>query len=444
MIRPAAESEALASLENHSGLDPQELRDYLDYLASKLEAHRDGRKPAVYFSPSIEWLGHVCQDAHIIKTLYDVKDHQIFFVSHKPRREINPYVSAVALRDFVPTFVEERHREWNIAVSKALLKGGLEVSYRGYVFLFGYHASALKEHYQRHLLAHGRAATYRLTPEEVDLRTSILRNCGVEPGDKIAVIHVRSSGYWAGRFVTGSDTTNEFRNARIENYVPAIEYLRRKGYFVVRVGDNSMPPAPVSGPRFLDAPYSPDYELFADVAFASCCEVFIHCCSGPLDLARGFGSRLFGINPILSHFWPTEPDEVFLPKKHRLTHNGEYLSIPEVINLDLCSVTNTQVLSQVGVEMVENTPEEILGAVEEYVERETLDTILSSAAATGFRSVAKAEHDMRTARHDPAPERRSFVMWYPTIAMSAVTLDSNPSLLSGDLLPFEDRPWRLG
>ena len=442
MSAGASRLDLIRSLENTSGVDPSQIADYLDFLIPTLDRHRDGREPVVFFFPTLEWIGHVCQDAHVVKALYDPKRYQLFFILSRPRWTLNRSVIDVALRDAVPVDAGETLSAWNITVSHARLVRGIAVRHRGYEFVFGGQGGGLLEQYTPFRFRDRPLGTFRLTAEEIDERAALFGRLGIEQDARIVVLHVRSSDYWDARS-PGIDKFNRFRDADIANYGPAIELLIDSGYHVVRLGDDRMPRCPVVDPRFLDAPFHPNYTPFVDVAVVSACELLIHSCSGPQDLARGFGRRMACMNGHISNHWPMEPGEFFLAKGYELVGRGDRLSIPEMINLDLCAATSGRQFAEAGVNLVENTPAEIRSATAELIVALGHERIWSTPACEGFRALAKQEHERRLVRHDPTPSRRTFQMWQPSGGMASVALETQPDLLDGELLPLDERPFRF-
>ncbi len=441
MSADASRLDLVRSLENASGVDPSRIADYLDFLIPTLDRQLDGREPVVFFFPTLEWIGHVCQDAHVVKALYDPKRYQLFFILSRPRWSLNQSVIDVALRDVVPVDVGEALSAWNVTVSHTLVRD-IAVRHRGYEFVFGGQGGVLLEQYTRMRFRDRPLATFRLTAEELEERTALFGRLGIEPDARIVALHVRSSGYWDARS-PGIDDFNRYRDADITNYGSAIELMIESGYHVVRIGDDRMKPCPIVSERLLDAPFHPNYTPFVDVAIASCCELFIHSCSGPQDLARAFGRRMACMNGHISNYWPMEPGEFFLAKGYELIGGGGRLSLPEMINLDLCSVSEGRRFTEAGVRMVENTPFELRSAAEELVSMLDHGGAWSTPASEGFRTLARQEHERRLACHDPSPPRRTFQMWQPSGGMASVALETQPDLFDGEILPIEERLFRL-
>jgi putative glycosyltransferase (TIGR04372 family) len=354
------------SLNNSFEIEPDEIVRFLDYLCSAVAGLRDARIPVVYISSTAKWIGHLCQDAHILKNLFDKSAFQLFFASSHPIGSINPAIVSVALRE--TTFIEvgSEVKQLGCRIGFTALENGFVHVHRGIWFVFGAHSDWLRyAYYHRRQGATARQASFFLTAEEEERRAALFAHLGVETPDRIVALHARTSTYGRGH-LGQIEADNAFRNADIANYAEAIRWLVSQGYVVARLGDPGTPPLQGLGPRVIDLPHHPAYAPFFDVAFASAAFFFIHCCSGPTDLARGFGRAMLGINSIFHECWPLEFGDALLPKLY-LTAEGETLSLPEILNLDLAAVRLQAQLDWSGVSVVENAPEEILEATREYL-----------------------------------------------------------------------------
>lgn len=96
-------------------------------------------------------------------------------------------------------------------------------------------------------LARGAApARARLLPAHEAAGRALLETLGIPDGAPVVTVHCREAGYLEDR------ADQDYRNADIATYVPAIERLAAAGYHVVRLGDASMTPLPDLGPRVVD------------------------------------------------------------------------------------------------------------------------------------------------------------------------------------------------
>jgi putative glycosyltransferase (TIGR04372 family) len=119
---------------------------------------------------------------------------------------------------------------------------------------------------KRHLRAIYYERKLLRAPLPVRLRPSAEREAaaqaqahGIPPEARIVCIHARESGYKRGREIQDTKPelgrVDEARNARIESYLEAADYLTARGFTVVRLGDPTM--TPVQHPGVVDLATSP-------------------------------------------------------------------------------------------------------------------------------------------------------------------------------------------
>ncbi|MHC5060112.1 MAG: TIGR04372 family glycosyltransferase [Planctomycetota bacterium] len=185
---------------------------------------------------------------------------------------------------------------------------------------------------------------------------------GIPLDAQVVTLHAREAGYMSKL------TYHSYRDAQIENFIPAIQYLVRQGYYVVRLGDTSMKPLPHISPQVVDAPFHEAYTDMVDPYFIATAAFHMGSQSGPFSVARGFGVPILLINnPILAADWGLR-QSLFVPKKYFSHHLQRYLRYEEILSSFLDSY-RTEDYQQNAVELHENTPDEILNAVKEMLLR---------------------------------------------------------------------------
>lgn len=181
-------------------------------------------------------------------------------------------------------------------------------------------------------------------------------------GKRYVCLHVRTGGF-------GND--HDFsapRNANIENYIPAIKALADNGFVVVRIGDPSMPR--LNTDHVLDYAHSPLKSEKSDISLIEHCDAYIGSLTGPMDVAGLFEKRILAVNCIsLSHCFWYRTGSLLLPKK--VVMAGRELSLKEQIDRHLFEIYGSGRTVD-GVEFVENTPDEILDAVKEFMQQPEL------------------------------------------------------------------------
>lgn len=188
-------------------------------------------------------------------------------------------------------------------------------------------------------------------------RGELDRDFPVLTGKKYVCLHVRTGGYFKDHEYSAP------RNATIDNYIPALRELTGQGYIVVRLGDPAMPPFVMEG--VLDYAHSRSRSEKNDVLLIEHCEFFIGSLSGPIDTACLFEKRILTVNCLsLAHCTWYRRGSLFIPKK--AVFQGRVLSVKEQIDLHLFEICGTGQMVE-GVEYRENSADEILGAVKEFL-----------------------------------------------------------------------------
>ena len=184
---------------------------------------------------------------------------------------------------------------------------------------------------------------------------------GINPDRPFVTVHCRESGYWA----RNGDRTHSTKNARIADYIPAINFLITAGFQVIRLGDPSMAKLP---PRegVIDYAHTVAKDDFVDLYLLKHSAFMICTCSGPFAVAAMFHTPILATNYIPVHLLPFAAHDRILLKKLRRKDNGNLLSLQEMLDLPFGEFTY-YMMERRGLEVVDNTPEEIVHAVQTMV-----------------------------------------------------------------------------
>ena len=187
----------------------------------------------------------------------------------------------------------------------------------------------------------------------------IIENLNLEKR-KIVCLHVRDHGYYndIGR--------RNYRNSNINNYVSLINYLIKKNYFVIRIGDKSAKKLKMVDKYFIDYPFTNLKSEIMDLYLLQICHFYIGTPSGPMDTAYLFNKPILLTN--LYDIYPSFPRKrndrgVF--RKIIKKENGKILSPSEFANLSL-HYHQTEVNIN-DYHFKENSSEELLNATKEFV-----------------------------------------------------------------------------
>lgn len=193
-------------------------------------------------------------------------------------------------------------------------------------------------------------------------------------GKKFALLHVRDDGYKTDEFAPHGGK----RNADIFTYEDAVRYLIDQGYYVVRMGDAKMTPIDEMISR--NNPYLIDYARsdlksdFLDCYLVSECDFFIGTASGLLCLAIVMGKPL-----CLTNYVPAcnslgyIPGDITTFKKYRYISDGSLVSFPDLLRPPCAPEPTLDSLNAAGIFQEDNSPEELLHTVKEFIERRGME-----------------------------------------------------------------------
>lgn len=190
-------------------------------------------------------------------------------------------------------------------------------------------------------------------------------------GRKFVALHVRDSGFYgSARMVT--------RNADITTYEPAIRYLIDLGYIVVRMGDAKMVGIDDMivrcGPGLIDYAHSDLKSDFLDCYLCSQCVFFIGLASGLLDLPRVLGRALC----IINYYNATvclgfSESDLSTFKKFRYISDDSLVPFNRILRPPFSQNPQLSGLMAAGAYLEDNSEDEILATVKEFVERDGVD-----------------------------------------------------------------------
>lgn len=221
--------------------------------------------------------------------------------------------------------------------------------------------------------------------------------CGVDPDSPLVTLHVRESGWKAGREVQDTkpgSRDDSTRNARIEQYFDAVDALVARGFTVVRMGDPSM--RPVSRAGMVDLATHPKRDNLLELYCMMRSAFFLSGEAGPVGVSYLTNTPLLTVNatdPISSY--PIRREGRFIPKRVVDLHANRYLSLQEIVGEahlgELRNVTRFR--------YEENTADEIrLAAIEMLSVVATGET--PSPAQVAFQTRAAQAGDELRSRHN--------------------------------------------
>ena len=186
---------------------------------------------------------------------------------------------------------------------------------------------------------------------------------GVPKGAWFVCLHVRESGFRDGDSRDGS-----FRNADIDTYLPAIKTVVAHGGWVIRMGNPTMKPLPPID-QVIDYAHSDGRSDWMDVFLGAQCRFIIGTASGPNPISIAFGVPMVLTNYLPWNMLHFSSQDLFLPRLFWSLKEKRHLTFPEILSSPLGAAFLQFQYDKLGVEILENTPEEINDIVLEMLMR---------------------------------------------------------------------------
>ncbi len=208
----------------------------------------------------------------------------------------------------------------------------------------------------------GRPPLVRLTEVHRERGWATLERLGIPRGAWFVGLHIRERGFY------NDAVGNELNNCDVATYLPAIEEITRRGGWVVRLGDPSMSQVPTME-RLFDYCHSEVRSDWMDVFLAASCRFFLGSGSGLYWVPLTFGVPAIITNAVpLGHGRPFTDRDLYLPKRYRRIRDQSLVGFGEAWQTVAHAFHGT-VMRDRGIDVIDNSPEEILAVTREMFER---------------------------------------------------------------------------
>jgi len=290
-------------------------------------------------------------------------------------------------------------------------------------------APELLKDFWRHVRAGGDPRHLDLPTEISAAGTRFLDRLGVAPDDRVVALHMREGSYLS------SHRYHDFRNMTPANYIPAVKHLLADGAWVFRLGDKASSAMDIDHPRFIDLPTLPEHEDFMDIFLLAKAWFAICCSSGPLGPALAFGTPVLLVNGILEQQTFFNPSDVIQFKRYIDRRTRLPIAYKDILERGIAGLSTAKEYEAHHVAVEENTPEEILGAVEEMTARLRGEFSRNPGIDEAFRDTTEQFLTKLTAnapaRNQTDPSEDYFGLALPWTTISHRYCQANPWFLDG-------------
>ncbi len=209
------------------------------------------------------------------------------------------------------------------------------------------------------------------TSEEVEKGQELLKQAGLPLDARYVCLLVRDARYLSRAYLTTDWSYHNFRDADVNTYKKAALFLAEKGYYVFRMGQFVCDKFNLSHPKVIDYAHHPMRSDFLDIYLSAHCQFFISTSSGLDAVAQIFRrpvvlTNLAPLNDQLQYWYPCE---LFIPKKVKSENTGQWVCFSDIYRLFGHEGNVLPRLKECGMELINNSEDEILAVVQEMESR---------------------------------------------------------------------------
>jgi len=208
------------------------------------------------------------------------------------------------------------------------------------------------------------------TDEEFAQGEAGLKEMGIPSGSSFVCLIVRDSAYLDSVFPGVNYAYHNYRDSNIQNYVLAAEELADRGYYVIRMGVTVHKVIKSNHPKVIDYATNGMRSDFMDIFLGANCAFCISVGTGYETIPLIFRKPIAYVNMVpIGYFYTYRAQSLGIFKHHYCLNHNRKMTFSEIIGYGLGFTLSTSDYEAKGVQLIENTPEEILDLVIEMAER---------------------------------------------------------------------------
>jgi putative glycosyltransferase (TIGR04372 family) len=214
----------------------------------------------------------------------------------------------------------------------------------------------------------GKPPLLEINPNDRSRGEEYLKKIGVPSGGWFVCIHSREGGYTHSM---NDEDLAGYRNSRIESYFDAVDYVISRGGVCIRMGDPTMVRVP-ERPGLIDYAHHPERCDWLDLYISAKCRLFLGNTSGAFFMSAVFGVPVACANMVpLSGIYPYGANDIAIPKLYKEVSTGKLLTFKQILDQPMGNFFTSLEFRRQGLELVDNTPDEIRDLLAEQLRRVT-------------------------------------------------------------------------
>ena len=203
--------------------------------------------------------------------------------------------------------------------------------------------------------------------EEIKNAKIELSKMGIKVTDNYVLIINRGQKY-LDEYLSGTDFSyHEHRNVSINDFIPIAEKLTSNENYVIRVGHIVSDLLETTNPKIIDYDHCGFRTELLDIYLAATCRYIIGTDSGYLGVPGYIFRRpvVFVDFPNFEFIPPFLSSWLIIFKKYWLINEKRFMNISEILKSGVGRCQSSHVFKDSGIEVVNNTPDEIVDVVME-------------------------------------------------------------------------------
>lgn len=234
------------------------------------------------------------------------------------------------------------------------------------------------------------------TAGEEERGRQLLADLGIPAGVPYVCLAVRDSAYLAMTAPQKDWSYHDYRDSNIETYIMMSEWLANAGYAVVRMGAIVKEPLVSSHPLVIDYATSGLRSDFGDVYLFAHCAFCISTATGMDSLAMLFRRPLGIVNlPVIGGMQLGGPLRLVMFKDLVDVATGARVSMTDPRRSAAMRLFRTEAFAEMDIDLVDNTPEELLDFAQEMVAITTVGLKADSQIEARGRTLVRELTDDR-------------------------------------------------
>ena len=209
---------------------------------------------------------------------------------------------------------------------------------------------------------------YNFDKKKILYGNSFLKNIGLNKDDKFICLIVRDAEYLKNHEPSKNWDYHNYRDCNIDNFKLVSNYLTNVGYYVFRMGAKVSNPMLTNNKKIIDYATIGVRNEFLDIFLSANCEFGISTQLGFDCLIEMFNKPLICVSVApIAQIRSSNKKHLTIFKKHLTIKNQKSLNLSEIFELNLANALDSKNYENKGINLIENSPEEIKEAAIEML-----------------------------------------------------------------------------